>query len=368
MADPASSAQSATPETEATDVKVTKQQLEQTAVHIIESIDRPREREVIERRFGLTGTKETLEQVGESLGITRERVRQIEKATLIRAKIGLDDSKNPEFNAAEVEIIKALHELGRAARVDILAEKLMGKADTKTKAVITLLAELSNKTVATTENDRYYPAIVLTDKKDDRTIKADADKIVETLKAHGKPVTLDELHKMVGRYEHPDEVAAIASISKNVSNLHGKWGLSRWPSVNPKNIRDKIYVVMGQTGKPMHFAEIAVAVKEQNFRRNNVTDQAIHNELIKDSRFILVGRGIYALGEWGYEKGSITEVISNILKKEGAPLHREEIVRRVLKTRQVREATILLNLQNKPQFKRVDKATYDLVEKTEVSK
>lgn len=71
--------------------------------------------------------------------------------------------------------------------------------------------------------------------------------------------------------------------------------------------------------------------------------------------------GIYALSEWGYEKGSITDVITKILKDE-SPLHREEIVRRVLKVRQVREATILLNLQNKPEFKRVAKAQYALSE------
>jgi predicted transcriptional regulator len=291
-------------------------------------------------------------------------VRQIEKATLIRARISLDDNKNPEFNAVEMDLVKALHELGRAARVDVLADKLMGDHSTKSKAVVTLLAELSGKTVATTENDRYFASVVLTDKKDDRAIKSDADKVVEALKKHGKPVTLDELFKLVGGYEHPDEVAAIASISKNIAHLNGKWGLTKWPTVNPKNIRDKIYVVLSQNGKPMHFGDIATAVKAENFRRNNVTEQAIHNELIKDPRFILVGRGIYALSEWGYEKGSITDVIAKILKEE-SPLHREEIVRRVLKVRQVREATILLNLQNKPQFKRVAKAQYALDETKE---
>jgi hypothetical protein len=43
-------------------------------------------------------------------------------------------------------------------------------------------------------------------------------------------------------------------------------------------------------------------------------------------------------------------------------LHRDEIVRRVLKSRQVKETTILLNLQGKSQFKRVAKATYALAE------
>jgi predicted transcriptional regulator len=342
-----------------TTLPTTKAELDKTVKNIMSAVDRPREREVIERRFGLTGRRETLEQVGDSLGITRERVRQIEKATLVRIKISLDGGKNPLFNSAEMELVKALHELGRAARVDALAEKLMGDSSVKDRASVTLLAELSQKTVATTENDRYYPAVVLTDQQDDRQIKTTVDKIVSVLKNHGQPVSLDEFFKLVGGFEHPNEVAALSSISKQVSHLNGQWGLSKWPTVNPRNIRDKIYVVLKQNGKPMHFGDIATAVKAENFRRNNVTEQAIHNELIKDHRFVLIGRGIYALNEWGYEKGSITDVIARILQKQG-PLHREEIVRQVLKVRQVREATVLLNLQNKPQFKRVAKAEYAL--------
>ncbi len=348
---------------DAPDTPTTKTEFKATVGRILDTIDRPREREVIERRFGLTGKKETLEQVGETMGITRERVRQIEKATLIRAKLSLDDGKNPQFDAAEIELVKALHELGRAARVDVLTQHLMGDTSIKSKAIVTLLAELSGKTITTIENDRYFAAVVLTETKDDRAVKADADHIIEVLKKHGQPITLDKLHKLVGEYEHPDEVAATASVSKNISTLDGLWGLSNWPTVNPRNIRDKIFVVMNKNGKPMHFNAIAADVKSANFSRNKITEQAIHNELIKDPRFILVGRGIYALKDWGYEKGSIADVITKILKEE-SPLHREEIVRRVLKTRQVREATVLLNLQNKPQFKRVAKAQYALDEES----
>jgi len=112
----------------------------------------------------------------------------------------------------------------------------------------------------------------------------------------------------------------------------------------------------------LHFSEIADAIKKSEFKRKDVTTQAIHNELIKDSRFVLIGRGIYALREWGYKRGTVADVIAEVLKKEGAPLHHDEIVRRVLKSRQVKETTILLNLQGKPQFKRVAKATYTLAE------
>ena len=110
----------------------------------------------------------------------------------------------------------------------------------------------------------------------------------------------------------------------------------------------------------MHFSEISDSIKDSSFKRKNVTTQAIHNELIKDSRFVLIGRGIYALDSWGFSRGTVADIIAEVLKKSPEPLHRDEIVKRVLKSRQVKETTILLNLQSKSQFKRVAKATYTL--------
>jgi DNA-directed RNA polymerase delta subunit len=112
----------------------------------------------------------------------------------------------------------------------------------------------------------------------------------------------------------------------------------------------------------MHFNEISEAISKSDFKRKDVTTQAIHNELIKDKRFVLIGRGIYALQEWGYKKGTVADMIAEVLRDANEPLHRDEIVKRVLKSRHVKETTILLNLQGKTQFKRVAKATYTLAD------
>jgi hypothetical protein len=327
---------------------------------VLESIERERERDVIERRFGLAGQKETLELVGELLGITRERVRQIEKATLIRAKLSLDNGKNAAYDAIEKEIIKALVELGRSARTDDLTAKIIGENDPSVRHAIVFLAELSSKVLVTTENDKYHQGAVLSTADEDKDIKKQVDVVVATLKEHGKPVTVDELFALTSGYEHPNEAKAIASLSKQVSTLRGLWGLNKWPEVNPRNIRDKIMVVLSDNNEePMHFSQIAEAIKGQNFKRNNVTPQAIHNELIKDPRFVLVGRGLYGLSDWGYKAGTLSDIITGILEQE-QPLHREEIIRRVLKQRHIREATVLLALQNNKAFKRVSKSQYAL--------
>ena len=193
-----------------------------------------------------------------------------------------------------------------------------------------------------------------------REIREKVDEIVKTVKENKAPMTIDELDNKLN-YEHPDYIKAVASISRLLSTLNGLWGLSKWPSVNPKNIRDKIFVILESRKEPMHFSDIAKEIADSNFKRKNVTVQAIHNELIKDSRFILIGRGIYALSSWGYKKGTISDIIKSVLEKSAEPLTREEIVKQVLKVRKVKETTVLLNLQNKKLFKKIDKNSYTLV-------
>lgn len=329
---------------------------------ILAVIDQEREREIITRRFGLYDRKETLEQIGELLGITRERVRQLEKAILIRLKIASEEGRIPAVQSVEKEIVRHLSEKGRLATVSDLTDALLpGNATPLARARVAFAATLAPRLTVVDENDNYRAAVSIAEYGDEKKVRGQVDKVVAAVKKHGQPLTIDELHNSLD-FDHPSHVRALATVSKHLSNLKDLWGLNKWPTVNPKNIRDKIYVILLENGKPMHFGEIADAIKDSNFSRKNVTTQAIHNELIKDGRFVLIGRGIYALDSWGYSKGTVADTIADILRESSEPLHRDEIVKRVLKSRQVKETTILLNLQSKPQFKRVAKATYSLAE------
>ena len=328
---------------------------------ILKTIDQEREREIITRRFGLFDRKETLEQIGELLGITRERVRQLEKAILIRLKIAAEEGDIPAIRTVERLIVRDLSENGRIGRVNDIAERLSPGKATAIRTHVAFIAELSPRLTTINETDNYYQGISIAENGDEKKIRSNIDTIVKTIKKHGEPIDIETLHGML-TYESPAQVRALASLSKQLASLKDVWGLTKWPTVNPKNIRDKIYVILVGNGKPLHFSEIAKAIKTSDFKRKNVTTQAIHNELIKDKRFVLIGRGIYALQEWGYSRGTVSEIIANVLKDAGEPLHRDEIVRRVLKSRRVKETTILLNLQSKPEFKRVAKATYALVD------
>ena len=328
---------------------------------ILGTIDREREREIVSRRFGLFDRKETLEQIGELLGITRERVRQLEKSVVNRLKASAEQGSVPRIPEVEVIFVEELQKMGQAARVSTLTEQVNGDASKLEQARIAFLASLCPQLVVVNEDDHYYHAVGLREIRDDKDIKADVAKIIDTIKKLGEPADIETIAKSSGTGDVA-QTEALASISKHLATLNGRWGLVKWPMVNPKNIRDKIYVILKEHGKHMHFNEIAGAIKGSEFKRKDVTTQAIHNELIKDKRFVLIGRGIYALKEWGYEKGTVSDIISEVLKNEGGPLHRDEIVKRVLKSRYVKETTILLNLQGKPQFKRVAKATYALAE------
>lgn len=342
------------------DQTTSKPEIETVISDILATIDREREREIISRRFGLFDRKETLEQIGELLGITRERVRQLEKAVMTRLKAAAAQDL-PHIKEVEAMIVAELEQVGKVSRISDLSAKLTKENSRIDQARVAFLTQLCPALVVIEENDNFYHAVGLAAAHNEKQMKDQIAKIIEAIKKIGEPTTVAKVAEAV-KDSDSKHVEALSSVSKLLATLNKRWGLVKWPMVNPKNIRDKIYVILYEKNKPMHFNDIAKAIKDSSFKRKDVTTQAIHNELIKDGRFVLIGRGIYALKEWGYEKGTVADIISEVLKKAGEPLHRDEIVKRVLKSRHVKETTILLNLQGKSQFKRVAKATYALAE------
>lgn len=334
---------------------------EKLVTEVLATIDREREREIVARRFGLFDRKETLEQIGEMLGITRERVRQLEKSVMAKLKTSAEQGKVPHVADFQARVLGLLQADGEVARVSELAKHLSQEPNREEQARVSFLSQLSPKLAVINEDDNFYNSVSVKDSFDEKALKSAVEKLIAAVKELGEPKAIEEVAK-ADSIDDPKQAAALASTSKKLATLNGRWGLIKWPMVNPKNIRDKIYVILKENGKQMHFNEIAASIKDSDFKRKDVTTQAIHNELIKDKRFVLIGRGIYALKEWGYEKGTVADVIADVLREAGEPLHRDEIVKRVLKSRFVKETTILLNLQGKPQFKRVAKATYTLAD------
>ncbi len=325
------------------------------------AIEREREREIVTRRYGLFDRKETLEQIGELLGITRERVRQLEKSVMTRLRVSAEQGEVPHIQEVQQRLVAELEDTGGATRINELAGRIVAENNRDEQSRLTFLAYLCPELTVINDDNDFYQGVALKSLYDEKQLKKTVSKLIDVIKTNGDIMDAKAMADKAG-IKDPRQAQALATLSKRLATLNGMWGLVKWPMVNPKNIRDKIYVILHQRGKHMHFNEIADAIKKSEFRRKDVTTQAIHNELIKDPRFVLIGRGIYALKEWGYERGTVADIITQVLKEAGEPLHRDEIVKRVLKTRYVKETTVLLNLQGKSQFKRVAKATYTLAD------
>jgi len=173
---------------------------------------------------------------------------------------------------------------------------------------------------------------------------------LEKLKKQGRPLKLKDLKNGTS----PN--LSFLEISKKIQkNSEGLFGLREWPEINPKGVKDKAFLVFKKTQKPLHFVQVAQFI-------DSALPQTVHNELIKDPRFVLVGRGIYALKEWGYEQGQVKDVISKILKEARNPLSKEEILEKTLKQRLVKQNTVFLNLSNKKYFFRTGDGRYTIQE------
>jgi DNA-directed RNA polymerase delta subunit len=321
---------------------------------ILKELRRDRDRQIIARRFGFgLSRRQTLEKIGGDFEITRERVRQIEKAAIAKMRT----SESAEIATSSELLREIAADQGGILPIADIAEML--GAPEQDVPYIVFLAQLSPAIELIDDDDDMRQAVGLTQIYSRSQVDQLLDEIIKTIKDYSKPITLSKLKLKLPSELDASTLEQLMRISKKLAYFDGKWGLITWPEVNPKSIRDKTYLVLSRHGRPLHFSEIAKHVRGLGLTKRNVTIQAVHNELIKDQRFILIGRGIYALAEWGYTPGTVAEIIASVLRAE-QPLHKDEIVRRVLMKRQVKTTTIILNLQEKEQFQRTAKATYKL--------
>jgi hypothetical protein len=322
---------------------------------------KPNEYKVVSGRFGVDTSHKTLSAIGKGLNLSRERIRQIEKEALKKLARAIVEKENVFIE----QIVVAMEKNGGITSHEKIAERFLedvyrqDKNEFNSLHLIFILMPQIMKIEKTKELEAGWILGSLS-KSDMISV---IDDWVEHLKKSQKPETIDVLvdanptHK---KYKLTF-LTELPSISKKlVKTETGLVGLANWPEVNPKNVRDKIYFVLHKFGKPMHFNDIAKKIGEQSFDKKSIVRATVHNELIADSRFVLVGRGIYGLSEWGFKEGTVADIIKDILVSNKDGLTADEIVKAVLKQRIVKKNTILINLQTKPFFKKVDKGRFAL--------
>lgn len=323
----------------------------------------PRAQDIVRKRFGF-GIPEpfTLDRIGKGHGITRERVRQIVDSAMlnIKAKIREKRVKGPLFDIFN-HFADTIKKSGHLKREDLLLE-ILGEPDSF--SYITFLLSLGDQFFKHKENDDIHQ-FWATQKEIIERVSRLLKELIAHFEKKKEAIELQELKEFHAEAVSP-EFASFLEVSKHIFRTHeGKWGLKHWPHVYPRTIRDKAFLVLKNKGKPLHFRAVAQHVDEfqkklPGLKIKKILPQTVHNELIKDNRFVLVGRGTYALSNWGYKEGTVKDILSSILKENGGKLSKEQIVKKALEQRQVKESTILLNLQDKKTFARDELGRYHM--------
>ncbi len=383
------------------------------AVEIINSLfDKlnERERDVLTRRFDLRGKgRETLEYIGEVHKLTRERIRQIETASLKKLQ-QLKNLKDLEerLDSLRKAVTQLLEEHGGFTERDYLLNVLMNFSVDGAKSseedrnihknhLDFLISKLLYDEFEEVGTKNFKNSVKFKHQSLDHLEKL-AEELVEKIKEAKKMFLtaelinlmkeLDSFKNNLEKFDTPNNIdissvigdlcdkdeADLVNVNKVLysilqahkdieQNKFGRWGIKDWREVNPKTINDKVYLILKNHGQPMHFAEIADKINQIDFDAKRANAATVHNELILDNKYVLVGRGLYGLAEWGYKNGTVSDVIVEILTDVKKPMSRDEIIDRVLEQRLVKKATIILALMNKDRFEKAENGRYKIKEK-----
>lgn len=329
----------------------------------------PKESEVLQRRFGLNEfSKQTLEVIGQHYEVTRERIRQIENLGI--KKIRDDAQFNELIKPIDHVLANVVEEHGSMIEEKHLLKELFfdGQAKADAQATLFILGELLQKKFVFIESNAEYRQGWRLKMADMDFIMQAIEELIKIISQQNKPLKLEDLYNLFCETElyksnqnklNVKIIESYLKISQKIAaNPFQEYGLTNWGSVMPKRMNDRIYLVLKKEGRPMHFVEIAQRIT-QIFKKK-AYPPTVHNELILNNCYVLVGRGIYALKEWGYQKGVVADVLVDILNKKGQPMARQELLNQILKQRIVKKNTVFLALTNKNKFKKLPDGKYTL--------
>lgn len=335
-----------------------------------------KEADVLERRHGLKkspqdSTKETLEAIGKIYNITRERVRQIENLAIKKIK---DHPSHVELlRPVEHVLTTVLDEYGGVMSERHLLDELftLNPSFNNESAVIFLLAELTSSRFSQLGPNEHFVRSWQLKSTDIAFVHSTVALLREVIVSKNSPMELEHIYDSIqqspvyqaaaDRINHKVIKAYLEVSSAIEKNPFGEYGLANWGSVVPKRMNDKIYLILKKAGKPLHFVDIAKQIT--TVFKKEAYPPTVHNELILNDHYVLVGRGIYALKEWGYQQGVVADVIVSILQEHDKPMSREQLVDAILKQRLVKRNTIHLALTDKKRFTRLADGRYTLATK-----
>lgn len=329
------------------------QNIEQFINSLFEDFN-PKQKKVAFGRFGLkNGKRLTLQEIGDELNITRERVRQIEEQLLskLRDRVRKEAKELIDLATKRLDSLQGVE--SDETFIAAMKEKLQGSDAKYISEKLRFLFLAAGVPHYAKEDDSTH-AYWYSSKEAKDGFTSFVKRMTQFFKGGDRNQILRE-KSYIAECKGCEHLLAIP---KHFGiNVFGDLGLREWPEIEPKTIRDKAYLVLKKHGQPLHFESVAKSINDFGLDKKKAHIQTVHNELIKDTRFVLVGRGIYGLKEHGFEAGTVREVITTLLKKHG-PLSSNEVVTLVNKQRFLKENTILLSLQNRKHFTRLESGKY----------
>ncbi|MCX6807889.1 MAG: HTH domain-containing protein [Patescibacteria group bacterium] len=325
-----------------------------------------KEQAVISQRFNLNGKgKRTLNYIGQQYTVTRERIRQIEAVALVKLRRTM---KNTQIKSIVDIAHNVLREHGglliESKLVSAVLQRIGGQISDIDGNFIRVALTVDGDTRQIFDRMRVRTCWSFNE-IDKKLVLRIGDAVVTVLKKNKDAMSADKLISGVVKFlaerkiqVESQLITSAVDVDTRLATLDGKVGLMEWRSIHPRALRDKAYIVLKRANKPMHFTEITNTIIAANFDRKAVRNPAVHNELIRSEKFVLVGRGLYGLREWGPEGGIVPDVLARIVKNAKKPLTRDEIIEATLLQRSVKEATVMLNLQKHKNIKKNPDNTY----------
>lgn len=331
-------------------------------------------KEIIKKRYGLiNGERQTLEEIGESYGITRERIRQIQAKALKNMKHPISVAKKPLLELME-KILFQNGGLLSAEEADIKVPEALGGMIDDGSSVLDLLCDLEliqscrigdiviySPLFDGVKLDILSEKIIASVKKED--LGLDVLSIVKKIELF-KKITDDRFdpQSFVFRYCRTDpriEEIGLASASPETIFKHytsGYFAKKSWVVLMKR--------VLEQEQMPLHFTEITNKVNDLMGNSERQVDvRRAHSIMIEDEAFAHSGvNGTYGLTAWGLRKELTPQLIEECMKKAGFPLHWKQIYNYVSKYKNTKPANITTCLETNRLFKKVDTGVYWLAD------
>lgn len=305
--------------------------IEKTVDELLEFLP-SKTKSILVARFGLGGEKpKTLEAIGKTLGITRERVRQIEVASFKKLK---KIKKSEEMSKILEEFELMLEKQGGFLGIKGFEQSIF-------KGKMSLLQENQLKVILNSHQKFYYKKgngslsglwYFKNAEKSVEMVESVYKSILEYFKENEKLVELDTLMEVVvaddfctadehtllfgDEYVRNRLETILRSGKLTGINLLNQWGLKSWKLIRPKGVRERAYLVFQKHQKPLHFREITELINKHFDLKRPAIPETVYNAIIHFDEFIAVEYGIYALVEWKLFDEEIKNEIVEFLERE----------------------------------------------------